>query len=242
MTERSYADSHKGQRRANNQDVSLARDLDDGLTLLIVADGVGGANGGEIASAETASAISGFVVANPQLEPADRLRSAVVLANDRVRARAKADLALNGMASTLVGALVGHGLAWIVNVGDSRAYLCVDSTSRALTEDDSWVAEQVRSGALSAEDAAKSPYQNVVTKGIGVEDVLTFDIEETPLSEGDVLLLCSDGLYRVVTPETMAATVRGTALKDAGRRLIELANRAGGPDNVSVALYREPGD
>jgi protein phosphatase len=203
-----------------------------------VADGVGGAAGGEVASAETVTAMVGSLTATPVEDPPAALWRAVTLANGRVRDVSQTDPHLSGMATTLVAALVRGNDAWIVSLGDSRAYLARDGSIDTLTEDDSWLAEQVRAGTLSPEDAARSPYQNVITRGIGVEERLK--IEEPGhlrLRHGDRLLLCSDGLYRCVTPETMADTMTKLTPSEASARLIELANRAGGPDNISVAIY-----
>ena len=239
MAERYFALSDRGRKRSTNQDRALARELDGGFVLLVVSDGDGGAGGGEVASAETVNTFVAALVAEPVREPATRLWQAVTLANGRVRELGQTDPQLNGMATTLVAALVRDDDLWIVSLGDSRAYRARNGRVEALTEDDSWVAEQVRAGALSAEDAAKSPYQNVITRGIGVEERLNReDPIHSRLDANDIIVLCSDGLYRCVTPDTIADTVSRTDPGAAAERLVELANRAGGPDNISVAIYR----
>jgi PPM family protein phosphatase len=233
-----FALSDKGQRRSSNQDRATARELEGGYTLLLVADGVGGSNGGETASTQTAEAVEAVLSREWISDPERALKEAVKAANDRVRETARADAQLANMATTLVVALVAGREAWIASIGDSRAYVAHDGEMRALTEDDSWVAEQIRSGALSEEDAAKSPYQNVITKGVGVEDTVILDITGETLTPGSTLLLCSDGLYRVVSPEEMVQALRTSSMERACKRLVDLANKAGGPDNISVALYR----
>lgn len=238
MAEAHFALSDRGQRRATNQDRALTKELRDGYTLLIVADGVGGAAGGETASSETVAAIVTSLEQEWIGDPERALLDAVTAANQRVREIARADPKIANMATTLVAALMAGREAWIVSVGDSRAYLARDSTLEALTEDDSWVAEQLRAGILSEAEAARSPYQNVVTKGIGVEEQVTPLVIGRTLQQGETLLLCSDGLYRVVNDTDIAKTLQNRTLRVAGEMLVKMANEAGGPDNISVALYR----
>lgn len=231
--------SDRGRRRATNQDRALARELPGGPLLLLVADGVGGQGGGEVASAETVNAMVAALGEGDRDDLASALIAAVRRANDRVRELGASDPELRGMATTLVAAVVKDGDAWIVSLGDSRAYVCRAGVLEALTEDDSWVAEQVRAGLLTPEDAARSPYQNVITRGIGVEEGVRVEAAtHFALQPGDTLLLCSDGLYRCVTPETIADTLATGTVGEAAERLIDLANKAGGPDNISVAIYR----
>ena len=228
-----------GKRRSNNQDQATTRDLGGGKVLLLVADGVGGAGGGEVASEAALESVVATLSSSSLGDPAEALRQAVRTANDRVRELATTDERLSSMATTLVVAIIDGPKAWIISTGDSRAYLCGRGSCEALTEDDSWVAEQVRAGALTPDEAAKSPYQNVITRGVGVEDTIDVDVVyELRLEPGQSILLCSDGLYRCVSPEEIAATLDGLALVAAAERLIAMANEAGGPDNISVALYR----
>jgi protein phosphatase len=240
MPDRFFAVRDRGQRRSSNQDHAAAVALPGGYILLIVADGVGGAGGGETASEETVNAFVATMWADEIADPGLALSKALDQANSRVRQLQSTDTKLAHMATTLVSALIQGDDAWIVNVGDSRAYRCANGTLEPLTQDDSWIAEQVRSGAMTAEEAAKSPYQNVITRGVGVEENLKIErIVHQRLEVDDSILLCSDGLYRSVPGETIAATL--AELEDADKaseKLVELANEAGGPDNISVALYR----
>jgi protein phosphatase len=240
MPDRFFALADRGQRRTSNQDHAAAVALPGGYILLVVADGVGGAGGGETASEETVNAFVATMWADEISDPALALAKALDQANARVRQLQSTDTKLAHMATTLVSALVQGDDAWIVNVGDSRAYRCADGMLEPLTQDDSWIAEQVRSGAMTAEEAAKSPYQNVITRGVGVEENLKIErIIHQQLGEGDSLLLCSDGLYRSVAGETIAATLmEHPDANMAAEKLVDLANAAGGPDNISVALYR----
>jgi protein phosphatase len=215
--------------------------VSNGFVLLVVADGVGGAGGGETASEEAMRAVVKCVENTEVLDPVTTLKEAMLRANMRVRDLQRSDLNLSQMASTLVLALVGDGLAWIGNLGDSRAYRVTATSIEPLTEDDSWVAEQVRHGALTDAEAAKSPYQNVITRGIGVEEAPPLDrIVEAPLSAGDHLLLCSDGLYKALEGNHILEIVKGAgSVPEAVRQLVDAANAAGGPDNISVSLYRQ---
>ncbi|MFN0096456.1 MAG: protein phosphatase 2C domain-containing protein [Dehalococcoidia bacterium] len=231
--------TEKGRRKPTNQDAVAVRDLGYGWTVLVVADGVGGQRGGETASQEAVQSIVSDLVYLGVPDPAGSLRRAVTVANRRVRDLAADQQQLAGMATTVVIALVKGKKAWIASVGDSRAYLCDGVTSRVLTEDDSWVAEQLRAGQITAEEAAVSPYQNVITKGIGVEDGLTVErIVEACVGGGEALLLCSDGLYRTMPPDAFSIAATADDLDRAAQELVDRANAAGGPDNISVIVFR----
>lgn len=234
------AGTDPGRRRPTNQDQARATVLPGGRILLIVADGVGGMGGGEVASAETVEAVEASFRSEIGTDPGAALRGAVVAANDRVRALQREREDIPSMATTVVVALVDGGEAWVLSVGDSRAYVVGQSGARQLTEDHSWVAEQVRAGLMDAEQAAASPHQNVITRAIGIDDTIA---DESPvhlqLNLGEALLLCSDGLHRVVTSDEMAAFVWQGSAKDAVDGLVAAANAAGGPDNIAVALHRQ---
>jgi protein phosphatase len=236
-----FALRDRGRQRHVNQDQAVAERLTGGFILLAVADGVGGARAGEVASEETVlqllKALRGEDLAG---DTAGALSRAIVSANERVYGLSAGNADLAGMATTLVAALVHESEAWVANVGDSRAYLCSGGRLRALTEDDSWVMEQVRSGALSREEAERSPFRNAITRGIGVEETLTLEeAESITLLPGDMLLLCSDGLYRMVNDAALLRELESQAPEAAGKRLIELANEGGGIDNIGIALYRQ---
>ena len=226
-------------QRATNQDQALARRLENGCVLLAVADGVGGARGGEVASADAISAIEETLLEHLPSDPERSLRAAIAAANLRVYKRAGGDPDLAGMASTAVIAIIDGSTAWIANVGDSRAYRCHDGELEQLTEDDSWVAEQVRSGALTEEEAERSPYRNAITRAIGIVDELEIEpIVRVALDPADTLLLCSDGLYRPLDATVIAGVLQREKPEKAAQELIRLANKAGGPDNIAVAIYR----
>lgn len=235
-----YAVRDRGRVRPVNQDNALAIALPGGGCLLLVADGVGGARAGEVASAEAMRAASGSLDGSER-DPERALVHAVAMANRRVYELSANDAALSGMATTLVMAIIDAGVATIVNVGDSRAYLAAAAGElRALTTDDSWVEQQVRTGAMTREQAERSPYRNAITKGIGVDSVLEIGRPvRADLAAGEALVLCSDGLYRMVSPQVIAGTATGFAPEEAAQRLVTLANEAGGTDNISVAIFRQ---
>ena len=193
-----------GTRRSVNEDAALAEVLSDGRILLAVADGVGGASAGEVASGEALQALR-MGVEGAEGDAGEQVLEAFRAANRRVRELAASDDKLTGMASTLVAAIVTGNAAIVTNLGDSRAYLLRHGELHQLTRDHSWVAEQVSAGALSAAEAERSQYRNVITRGIGADDeVQPEQNDELELADDSVLLLCSDGLFKAVKEERIA--------------------------------------
>jgi protein phosphatase len=230
----------RGLRRAQNEDAALATVLQDGAVLLAVADGVGGAQSGDVASTETIQVLRDELCALTMDDPADALRHAFDAANARIRSLAATDNR-TGMATTLVAAIVRGSRAWIGHAGDSRAGIIVNGHLETLTQDHSLVAEQVLAGFLTDDEAEHSDYQNVITRAVGIEDGIEADITgpiEVPA--GSVLLVYSDGLYRAVTDEEIASAASLPDAATMARQLIDRANLAGGPDNISVAVYVRP--
>ncbi|MGE5595285.1 MAG: SpoIIE family protein phosphatase, partial [Hyphomicrobiales bacterium] len=174
-------------------------------------------------------------------DPAELLAQAAALANERVRTIAARDYPLIGSASTLVAAIVTDGRAWLLSIGDSRGYLAANGELRQVTEDDSWVAEQVRAGLLGADEARVHPRRNVITRAIGTEETLDRRPVELELPPASTLLLCSDGLCGVVDDGTIARLLAAGTAAEAAQALVDEANSRGGPDNIAIALYRAPG-
>jgi len=231
------ARTDRGLKRADNQDRALAQELPDGSVLAAVADGVGGVSGGEAASTQAMHALLAGVLSDDRAGAADMLERAFVSANEQVRARAAQRPELQGMATTLVAALVRGQSAWLASVGDSRGYLFHQGQLTQLTQDHSWVAEQVRSGRLTEEDAQHSEFRNVITRAIGVAETVEPDtLGPISLPPGSLLLLCSDGLHRVASDTEIATVLASGTPDEMAERLIGLANEAGGPDNISVAI------
>jgi PPM family protein phosphatase len=233
---RSAALSERG-RRTQNQDAALITTLPDGGELVAVADGMGGHSAGELASQTALEALHTALAGGTSLDQAVRA------ANAAVRALAEAE-GHHGMGTTLVVMLRQGSRYTVANVGDSRAYRIDRRETRQLTQDHSFVAEAVRSGQLSAEEASRSRWRNAVTRAIGTEEDVQVD-SFGPFSAEDphVLLLCTDGLYRALGDDAIRALVM-TA--DHPARIVEMLARAaydaGADDNISAALIRFGGD
>jgi serine/threonine protein phosphatase PrpC len=226
-----------GRKRRRNEDAFVHEP-----PLFAVADGMGGAKAGEVASRLAAAAFREFHEAD-QLAPEDRVAAIIQEANKRIYERARSDAEASGMGTTITAALlVGDSVA-IGHVGDSRAYRLRRGRLEQVTEDHSLVADLVRSGRLTPEEADTHPQRSVITRALGTDvevDVDTFTVDAEP---GDLFLLCSDGLTTMVDDEEITRTIdRSGTLEDAARALLKAANRAGGEDNVTVVLFELAGE
>jgi protein phosphatase len=227
---RSTGLSHAGRKRRRNEDAWVCDP-----PLFAVADGMGGARGGEIASRVAATALGESVDGNGE----QRVVALIQEANRQVYERAREDSDASGMGTTITVALFENGIVSIGHVGDSRAYLIRERKVDQLTEDHSLVAELVRTGRLSPEEAESHPQRSVITRALGTDpdvDVDSFSIEAKP---GDLFLICSDGLTAMVDDETILEVVEtGRADLDAvAKELIAAANRSGGEDNITVVFF-----
>jgi protein phosphatase len=222
--------SHPGRKRRRNEDSWVCDP-----PIFAVADGMGGAKGGEIASRLAAAALGSAADGSG----AERVVSLVQEANRRVYERSSEDASASGMGTTITLALVEDGKVTFGHVGDSRAYLIRDHTIEQLTDDHSLVAELVRSGRLSPEEAEIHPQRSVITRALGTDpnvDVDTFTVEP---QVGDLFLICSDGLTSMIDDEVIREVVerRRDNLDAAARELVEKANRSGGEDNITVVFF-----
>ncbi|MGH9774668.1 MAG: Stp1/IreP family PP2C-type Ser/Thr phosphatase [Candidatus Acidiferrales bacterium] len=239
-----------GLVRANNEDSYC---LVPELNLFVVSDGMGGETHGELASAMTVETISAhcleassnastsfFAEFRPNLsERSNRLVSAVHLANRRIFDFAVSNPDLRGMGSTVLAAWIEGSRLSLVHVGDSRAYLFRSGALEHLTTDHSLVAEQVRTGTLTPEQADSSILQSVLLRALGTREQVEVDANEFMLISEDVLLLCTDGLTRMVPDPAIASTVLNSPRpQDAADRLVEQAKQRGGEDNVTVIVLR----
>jgi protein phosphatase len=204
--------------------------------LCIVADGMGGHAAGEVASRLAVESVRNRYYSNPSAQRSDALRLAIEQANVDVWERAQADPAAAGMGCTLTAVVMRGEQLLVGHVGDSRAYRVNGRGITQLTTDHSWVAEQVLSGALTPEQANSHPQRNVLRRAVGPNEVVEVDVVSHTLEAGDVLVLCSDGLHTIVNEQEIAALVQCLPPRHAARRLVELANSRGAPDNVSVAV------
>jgi PPM family protein phosphatase len=205
--------------------------------LFAVADGMGGAQAGEVASRLAAAAFHEYHEADA-LDPEARLRSIIQEANRRIYARASTDPHASGMGTTITAALVTGARVSVGHVGDSRAYLFRDEVLEQLTEDHSLVADLVRSGRLTPEEAEAHPQRSVITRALGTDAAVSVDSFSVEAKPGDVYLLCSDGLTTMLSSDSVRRALAETSsLEEAARRLIGEANAAGGEDNVTVVLF-----
>lgn len=238
-----YGKTDKGLVRANNQDTFRIEIQENGLGFLVLCDGMGGARAGNIASARAAEQFLAHVkTADPLQTDRDTLGTivdqAVKLANHEVFTMSQSSPDYNGMGTTLVGGICADNRVILANVGDSRAYLLDGGRIAQMTADHSLVAEMVRSGRLTTEDAKTYPGRNLITRAVGVDSEVEADLYEITLREGQSLLLCSDGLSGMVTDVEIAEIVaQSVSQEEACDRLISRACEAGGNDNVTVVLY-----
>ncbi len=200
--------------------------------LFVVCDGMGGHSAGQIAAEVATVRFTDALFTSTATEPVGALR-------DAGRAAAQAVFTRRGqgdMGTTLTAALLTPDGAWVAHIGDSRCLLVRGDTIQQLTEDHSLVAEQVRRGLLTPEQAARSPIRNMITRCLGAEPDPAYDIHFQPLEPGDRLLLCSDGLSGLVDPERLLDLATRPDLGDAVRQMVESALQAGGHDNCTVIL------
>jgi protein phosphatase len=238
----SFAGTDMGLARSGNEDSHLR-----GRTVFAVADGLGGHQGGEVASAmavEPLAALDGRAFADAG-QAAGALAEAIGEANLAILRRARSDPELWGMGTTVTAAAVaGDRVLQLAHVGDSRAYLLrADAPLRQLTTDHTVVQEAVARGLLTRQQAAVHPQRGVVTRAVGLDPKVPVDLPEPlELEPGDQVLLCTDGLTEVVDDDRIAAVLISQADgDDACRALIAAANQGGGPDNVTVVLLRVAG-
>ena len=227
-----------GRKRRRNEDSFVAEP-----PLFVVADGMGGAQAGEVASRLAAAAFREFHEAD-ELDPERRLEAIIQEANRRIFDRARTDTQATGMGTTVTASLVGEERISIGHVGDSRAYRVRGGVLEQLTDDHSLVADLVRSGRLSPEEADTHPQRSVITRALGTDPEVDVDTFTIDVETDDIFLLCSDGLTTMVEDERILAVVRDAkSLENAARSLVKEANRRGGEDNVTVILFRlEAGD
>ena len=243
-----------GRRRKINEDSFLVAPE---ARLYAVCDGMGGHNAGEVASRMAIETLASFVEKSAVEQEitwpwgidsnlsfdANRLKTAIKLANARVFQAADNREELTGMGTTVVAALVNGDLLTIGSAGDSRCYLVRGGELKQLTRDDSWVNAALGEGILSSDDVEHHPLQNVITKAVGARDTIDLDVIEHRLQPGDLAMLCSDGLHGLINDQQIASILvpAPASLEEATARLVDAANEAGGRDNVTVVLLRYTG-
>jgi PPM family protein phosphatase len=250
MELKAYGLSHVGRQRQHNEDSFL---VEAEAKLFLVADGMGGHAAGEIASRIAVDSISEFILHTKEDEgtwphaydehykrSTNRLMAAVRLANTRVLEAMRKDARLRGMGTTVVACFADAETMAVAHVGDSRAYLVRDNHLSRITNDHSWVFEQVQAGLLTETEAEKHPLRNVITRALGGALQVNPDASEFELQKGDVFLLCSDGLTGMVPEDEILRLVTKNEgkLEQACQDLIDTANERGGLDNITAVLIR----
>ncbi len=228
-----------GLKREINQDSVL---VDHDLGLFVVADGMGGHRGGEVASALAVETVQSYIREHKeasQREPRKLFIEAYREASARIHHKSTYESPeLMGMGTTMVGVLCVENKIYIANVGDSRAYLFRNPLLWQLTEDHSLVNEQVRAGVIHEEEAGSMVGRNVITRSVGFEREVSADLIERTIEKNEIYLLCSDGLTGMVSNDRIVEICRKGSLKEIGQKLITEAKRAGGDDNITVILIR----
>lgn len=254
-----YGCTDVGVVRTNNEDNFLLADLAAGAainiedlnqkvskrgSLLIISDGMGGAQAGEVASAMAVAAVRNELIKSVASRPAaEQLAKAVQKANYLIWKESQDNPAKAGMGATLTATLVRENKAYIAEVGDSRAYLIRSGEILQVTTDQSLVELLIIAGELSREEAEHAPIKNVILQAMGTQPEVKLELKAVALRRGDYLLLCSDGLSNKVTDaEMIKFTLKASSLEMACKQLVELAKRRGGEDNITVIIGQFDGE
>jgi serine/threonine protein phosphatase PrpC len=206
--------------------------------LFIVADGMGGHAAGEVASEIAVDTVSNAYYMDDNEDVVTPLLQAIKRANLAIHQRAAENLLRSGMGTTCVAAVLRGNMAYIANVGDSRAYLVRGGQARQITQDHSWVAEQVRAGLLTEDQARTHAQRNVITRCLGTQPDVEVDVFLEPLQENDCLVLCTDGLSGLISDEEVMRIVNHSVPQESVYHLVERANENGGPDNITAIVVR----
>jgi protein phosphatase len=248
MEVKGFGLTHVGRQRQHNEDAFL---VERDAKLFLVADGMGGHAAGEIASRIAVDSINEFIVHTKEDDgtwphaydehfkrSTNRLMAAVRMANTRVLEAMRKDARLRGMGTTVVAAIADGSTVSVAHVGDSRAYLIRGNQLSRITNDHSWVFEQVQAGMLTEAEAEKHPLRNVITRALGGALQVTPDASEIEAQPGDLVLLCSDGLTGMVPESEILRIVTANKgdLQKTCQQLIDAANERGGLDNVTAVL------
>ncbi len=236
---KSAAVTDVGKVRECNQDTVYASDKATGILpcLFLVADGMGGHKAGDYASRFCIEEMVEQIKAQKSRTWLGCLEGAVATVNDLLIKKASEDEELAGMGTTLVGFTTDGKTCVIMNIGDSRMYLARGEVLKQISQDHSLVENLVRSGEIERRDAMHHPKKNVITRAIGVADVVTPDFFEIDVMAGDILMLCSDGLTNMVDEETINSVLNDKgSVKSKAEKLVAMANDRGGTDNISVVL------
>ncbi len=237
---RVYCETDKGLMRENNED-NYAVEESQGFNLYAVADGMGGHKAGEVASTIAVDAITQIFkkkIADGNFKAPQFIIESIEEANKRVREESLKREEYSGMGTTITMAVVDLDLkiAYIANVGDSRAYIIKEDEIYQVTEDHTYVQKLLKDGEITLEESAHHPKRNVITRAVGSEEYVHADLFEIELVNNDIILLCTDGLTRHLKDEEILNTIKEYGSSKSVQRLIKLANDNGGTDNITVII------
>lgn len=237
--------SDVGKKRNHNEDSCVLCAPEDKTALaqqgvlFAVADGMGGVSGGEFASRLALQTLADEYFSKTEGPIPVRLKESLRRANQRIYEEAEHNPQYHGMGTTVSAVVIAGDCAYVAQVGDSRVYMTRENGSIwQITDDHSLVAEQVRNGMLSEEEARTHALKNLITRAVGTKDSIEVDLFAVRLQEKDTLLICSDGLSNVVKDEEIASTLKSNTVQGAARVLVGRALEGGGPDNITVVLLR----
>ena len=236
---KSYAITDIGRKRQLNQDFIYLSETPIGNlpNVFIVADGMGGHNAGDYASRYAVETVVEEIGASFEKNPVKIMGRAIDKANAMIRQKAREDVSLNGMGTTMVIATCMGRYLEVANVGDSRLYVVHENRIEQVTQDHSLVEEMVRMGGIDRARARKHPDKNMITRAIGARDYIEADFFNLELQTGDMILLCSDGLTNMIEDDIIYRILtNGRSLKNRVEELVETANQNGGKDNISVIV------
>lgn len=229
-----------GHQRSQNQD-RVAQYIDkNGNHLVMIADGIGGNQSGDVAAEMTIKRLGHHFKMDGPAEPLEAIRwfaREVQIINDQILKKSKEKITYQGMGTTLVAAIIFEKTLVVANIGDSRGYLLHRSTLTQVTIDHSLVNELVISGDITEEEALELPQSNIITRAIGISKEAQIEVNRFDFNPGDQLLMCSDGLFKTVAKRDMVEVLRQPiSLKAKCSQLVDMANSAGGPDNITVLI------
>lgn len=236
---KTFSITNIGKKRKTNQDFVYTSEQSVGRlpNLFLVADGMGGHKAGDYASKITVETIVEKAAASRETEPGEILREAISAANTLVRELAGKSPELEGMGTTVVAAICDGMRLYVANVGDSRLYVANRRQIVQITRDHSWVEEMVRRGGIPREEARNHEKKNIITRAVGAEETVQADFFTVGLEEGDVVLMCTDGLTNMLEDEEIRMILEGSRdIVEKAEELVRAANDRGGSDNISVIL------
>ncbi|AGB40854.1 serine/threonine protein phosphatase [Halobacteroides halobius DSM 5150] len=229
--------SERGKVRDKNEDNYLTMTTKDDLKVIAVADGMGGHQGGRIASSVAIEVVENYEFTKSNLKT--DIDNCIKLANKKILQKANDNLKYNGMGTTLTLGIIKDKILIIGHVGDSRAYLYSENQLKQITNDHSYVNELVKKNIISSQEADKHPKRNLLTRALGTNQEVKVDIIELELKDKDLVLLCSDGATEMLSKQDLIKVInKNSTLQDKANKVVDMANQAGGYDNITVLFYQ----